>query len=170
MLNNTRWIRTNSLLITGKEDSCPDPQTDPCFAVPDRKTHNAKPGMSNPTPDAQARPDQTESDGSSEPSAHTLRKPPGHLKLARSLSKSDSDLLASPHCEDDGGRSESLSNCAAERKEMEQMPSFASEWDEVRADELQIKELRRENTRLPLMRDKPEQTCSKFWIYTESYF
>ncbi len=94
----------------------------------------------------------------------------GHLKLARSLSKSDSDLLASPHCEDDGGRSESLSNCAAERKEMEQMPLFASEWDEVRADELQIKELRRENTRLPLMRDKPEQTCSKFWIYTESYF
>ncbi|XP_058635812.1 ankyrin repeat and SAM domain-containing protein 1A-like isoform X2 [Onychostoma macrolepis] len=90
--------------------------------------------MSNPAPDAQARPDQTESDGSSEPSPQALRKPPGHLKLAHSLSKSDSDLLASPHCEDDGplgGRSESLSNCVAERKEMEQMPSFASEWDEV---------------------------------------
>ncbi|XP_042581110.1 ankyrin repeat and SAM domain-containing protein 1A-like [Cyprinus carpio] len=90
--------------------------------------------MSNLAPDAQARPDQTESDGSSEPSPQALRKPPGHLKLARSLSKSDSDLLASPHCEDDGplgGRSESLSNCADERKETEQMPSFASEWDEI---------------------------------------
>uniref|UniRef100_A0A8C1SA33 Ankyrin repeat and sterile alpha motif domain containing 1Ab n=1 Tax=Cyprinus carpio TaxID=7962 RepID=A0A8C1SA33_CYPCA len=99
--------------------------------------------MSNLTPDAQARPDQTESDGSSEPSPQALRKPPGHLKLARSLSKSDSDLLASPHCEDDGplcGRSESLSNCADERKETEQMPSFASEWDEVRADELRVEE------------------------------
>lgn len=104
--------------------------------------------MSNPAPDAQARPDQTESDGSSERSPQTLRKPPGHLKLARSLSKSDSDLLASPHCEDDGplgGRSKSRSNSAAERKEMEQIPSFASEWDEVRANELQIKELMREN-------------------------
>ncbi|XP_050968539.1 ankyrin repeat and SAM domain-containing protein 1A isoform X3 [Labeo rohita] len=90
--------------------------------------------MSNPAPDAQARPDHTESDGSPEPSPQDLRKPPGHLKLARSLSKSDSDLLASPHCEDDGplgGRCESLSNCVAERKEMEQMPSFASEWDEI---------------------------------------
>ncbi|XP_016130955.1 ankyrin repeat and SAM domain-containing protein 1A-like [Sinocyclocheilus grahami] len=90
--------------------------------------------MSNPTPETRARPDQPESDGSSEPSPQALRKPPGHLKLARSLSKLDCDLLASPHCEDVGplgGRSESRSNCAAERKEMEQMPSFASEWDEI---------------------------------------
>lgn len=123
--------------------------TDPCFAVPDRKTRNVNPGMSSPAPDAHhtnaqaARLDQTESNGSLAPSPQALRKPPGHLKLARSLSKSDSDLLASPHCEDDGplgGRSESLSNCADERKEMEQMHSFASEWDEVRADELQVKE------------------------------
>lgn len=122
--------------------------------------------MSNPTLDAHqtnaqsARPDQTETNGSSAPSPQALRKPPGHLKLACSLSKSDSDLLASPHCEDDGplgGRSESLSNCADQRKEMEQMPSFASEWDEVRADELQIKEQRRENMTLPLMRDKQER-------------
>ncbi|KAK9973785.1 hypothetical protein ABG768_024491 [Culter alburnus] len=96
--------------------------------------------MSNPALDAHqtnaqsTRPDQTETNGSSAPSPQALRKPPGHLKLACSLSKSDSDLLASPHCEDDGplgGRSESLSNCANERKEMEQMPSFASEWDEI---------------------------------------
>ncbi|KAL0191730.1 hypothetical protein M9458_014428, partial [Cirrhinus mrigala] len=112
------------------------------FQTAKGKTHNGKLGMSNPAPDAQARPDRTESDGSSEPSPQDLRKPPGHLKLARSLSKSDSDLLASPHCEDDGplgGRCESLSNCVAERKETEQMPSFASEWDEVRADDPQIR-------------------------------
>jgi len=104
--------------------------------------------MSNPAPDAHhtnaqaARLDQNEN-GSFSPSPQALRKPPGHLKLSCSLSKSDSDLLASPHCEDDrplGGRSESLSNCADERKETEQMPSFASEWDEVRADEPQVKE------------------------------
>lgn len=101
--------------------------------------------MSNPAPDAHhtnaqaASLDQTESNVSPQ----ALRKPPGHLKLACSFSKSNSDLLASPHCEDDGplgGRSESLSNCANERKETEQMSSFASEWDEVRADELQVKE------------------------------
>uniref|UniRef100_A0A8C1PK49 Ankyrin repeat and sterile alpha motif domain containing 1Ab n=1 Tax=Cyprinus carpio TaxID=7962 RepID=A0A8C1PK49_CYPCA len=99
--------------------------------------------MSDPTPDIWAHLDQTESDGSSEPSPQALRKPPGHLKLACSLSKLECDLLASPHCEDDRplvGRSESLSNCAAKRKEMEQMPSFASEWDEVRADELRSEE------------------------------
>lgn len=105
--------------------------------------------MSNPAPDVHhtnaqaARLDQIESNGSFSPSLQALREPPGHLKLACSFSKSDSDLLASPHCEDDGPlgvRSESLSNCADERKETEQMPSFASEWDEVRADELQVKE------------------------------
>lgn len=123
--------------------------------------------MSIPAPDIHhtnaqaARLDQTESNGSV-PSPQALRKPPGHLKLAYSLSKSDSDLLASPHCEDGGplgGRSESLSNCADERKETEQMPSFASEWDEVRADELQIKEQRRENMRVTREIVRREQGC-----------
>uniref|UniRef100_A0A8C9VUU0 Ankyrin repeat and sterile alpha motif domain containing 1A n=1 Tax=Scleropages formosus TaxID=113540 RepID=A0A8C9VUU0_SCLFO len=60
-------------------------------------------------------------------------RPPGDLKLARSLSKSDSDLLVSPPGEEEGGlsgRSESVSNCSASKKRLEKSPSFASEWDE----------------------------------------
>ncbi|XP_036390241.1 ankyrin repeat and SAM domain-containing protein 1A-like isoform X2 [Megalops cyprinoides] len=60
-------------------------------------------------------------------------RPPGDLKLARSLSKSDSDLLVSPPSEEEGGlgsRSESVSNCSAGKKRLEKSPSFASEWDE----------------------------------------
>ncbi|XP_061113111.1 ankyrin repeat and SAM domain-containing protein 1A-like isoform X2 [Conger conger] len=60
-------------------------------------------------------------------------RPPGDLKLARSLSKSDSDLLVSPPGEEEGGlggRSESVSNCSAAKKRLEKSPSFASEWDE----------------------------------------
>uniref|UniRef100_A0A8C5CUM1 Ankyrin repeat and sterile alpha motif domain containing 1A n=1 Tax=Gadus morhua TaxID=8049 RepID=A0A8C5CUM1_GADMO len=63
-------------------------------------------------------------------------RPPGDLKLARSLSKSDSDLLVSPPGEEDGclgSRSESVSNCSAGKKRLEKSPSFTSEWDEVRA-------------------------------------
>lgn len=63
-------------------------------------------------------------------------RPPGDLKLARSLSKSDSDLLVSPPSEEDGGlgnRSESVSNCSAGKKRLEKSPSFTSEWDEVSA-------------------------------------
>uniref|UniRef100_A0A3B4ZHQ5 Ankyrin repeat and SAM domain-containing protein 1A-like n=1 Tax=Stegastes partitus TaxID=144197 RepID=A0A3B4ZHQ5_9TELE len=48
-------------------------------------------------------------------------------------SKSDSDLLASPLGEEDGGlagRSGSVSNCSSGQPSMEGMPSFASEWDE----------------------------------------
>uniref|UniRef100_A0A3B3BGB4 Ankyrin repeat and sterile alpha motif domain containing 1A n=1 Tax=Oryzias melastigma TaxID=30732 RepID=A0A3B3BGB4_ORYME len=62
-------------------------------------------------------------------------RPPGDLKLARSLSKSDSDLLVSPPSEDEGGlgnRSESVSNCSTGKKRLEKSPSFTSEWDEVR--------------------------------------
>lgn len=61
-------------------------------------------------------------------------RPPGDLKLARSLSKSDSDLLVSPPSEEDGlgSRSESISNCSGGKKRLEKSPSFASEWDEVR--------------------------------------
>lgn len=61
-------------------------------------------------------------------------RPPGDLKLARSLSKSDSDLLVSPPNEEEGGlgnRSESVSNCSSGKKRLEKSPSFTSEWDEV---------------------------------------
>ncbi|KAF7209125.1 ankyrin repeat and SAM domain-containing protein 1A isoform X4 [Nothobranchius furzeri] len=60
-------------------------------------------------------------------------RPPGDLKLARSLSKSDSDLLVSPPGEEEGGlgnRSESVSNCSTGKKRLEKSPSFTSEWDE----------------------------------------
>lgn len=59
---------------------------------------------------------------------------PAELKLTRSLSKSDSDLLASPLSEEEGalaGRSESMTNCSSGQQRMERSPSFASEWDEV---------------------------------------
>lgn len=59
-----------------------------------------------------------------------------NLRLTRSLSKSDSDLLALPPPlgEDDGGhaaRSGSVSKCKQGQPSKERMPSFASEWDEV---------------------------------------
>ncbi|XP_025757104.1 ankyrin repeat and SAM domain-containing protein 1A isoform X3 [Oreochromis niloticus] len=63
-------------------------------------------------------------------------RPPGDLKLARSLSKSDSDLLVSPPNEEEGGlgnRSESVSNCSTAKKRLEKSPSFTSEWDETPA-------------------------------------
>lgn len=67
-------------------------------------------------------------------SAAPLKDRPADLGLARSLSKSDSDLLASPSGEEDRGlanRSGSVSNCRPGQPSMERMPSFASEWDEV---------------------------------------
>lgn len=66
--------------------------------------------------------------------AHQPGKPKAELKLSRSLSKSDSDLLTCSPTEDDamGSRSESLSNCSTGKKRLEKSPSFASEWDEVR--------------------------------------
>ncbi|NXU54836.1 ANS1A protein, partial [Turnix velox] len=65
--------------------------------------------------------------------AHPGNKPKAELKLSRSLSKSDSDLLTCSPTEDDamGSRSESLSNCSTGKKRLEKSPSFASEWDEV---------------------------------------
>ncbi|XP_043389285.1 ankyrin repeat and SAM domain-containing protein 1A isoform X10 [Chelonia mydas] len=64
--------------------------------------------------------------------AHLGGKPKAELKLSRSLSKSDSDLLTCSPTEDDamGSRSESLSNCSTGKKRLEKSPSFASEWDE----------------------------------------
>ncbi|XP_075299228.1 ankyrin repeat and SAM domain-containing protein 1A isoform X9 [Opisthocomus hoazin] len=65
--------------------------------------------------------------------AHPASKPKAELKLSRSLSKSDSDLLTCSPTEDDamGSRSESLSNCSTGKKRLEKSPSFASEWDEI---------------------------------------
>lgn len=68
-------------------------------------------------------------------SAPVLRARPTSLGLTRSLSKSDSDLLASPLGEEDGGlagRCGSVSNCRSGQPSMARMPSFASEWDEVK--------------------------------------
>ncbi|XP_072134655.1 ankyrin repeat and SAM domain-containing protein 1A-like isoform X12 [Mobula birostris] len=55
------------------------------------------------------------------------------LKLARSLSKSDSDLITRSPSEEDmlGSRSESLSNCSSVKKQLEKSPSFQSEWEEI---------------------------------------
>lgn len=67
-------------------------------------------------------------------SAAAVKVRPADLGLIRSLSKSDSDLLASPLGEEDGGlagRSGSVSNCSSGQPSIERMPSFASEWDEV---------------------------------------
>uniref|UniRef100_A0A8C6VSA0 Ankyrin repeat and sterile alpha motif domain containing 1A n=1 Tax=Naja naja TaxID=35670 RepID=A0A8C6VSA0_NAJNA len=63
---------------------------------------------------------------------HPGSKSKADLKLSRSLSKSDSDLLTTSPTEDDtmGSRSESLSNCSTGKKRLEKSPSFASEWDE----------------------------------------
>uniref|UniRef100_A0A452U1P1 Ankyrin repeat and sterile alpha motif domain containing 1A n=1 Tax=Ursus maritimus TaxID=29073 RepID=A0A452U1P1_URSMA len=60
-------------------------------------------------------------------------KPKAELKLSRSLSKSDSDLLTCSPTDDAtmGSRSESLSNCSIGKKRLEKSPSFASEWDEI---------------------------------------
>ncbi|KAL6119250.1 anks1a [Pungitius sinensis] len=76
-------------------------------------------------------------------------RPPGDLKLARSLSKSDSDLLVSPPSEEDGGlgsRSESVSNCSAGKKRLEKSPSFTSEWDEQKPTTCPTTNLRRSNS------------------------
>ncbi|KAF0034629.1 hypothetical protein F2P81_012387 [Scophthalmus maximus] len=67
-------------------------------------------------------------------SAAAVKVRPADLGLIRSLSKSDSDLLASPLGEEDGGlagRSGSVSNCSSGQPSIERMPSFASEWDEI---------------------------------------
>ncbi|KAL3064591.1 hypothetical protein OYC64_000775 [Pagothenia borchgrevinki] len=76
-------------------------------------------------------------------------RPPGDLKLARSLSKSDSDLLVSPPSEEDGGlgnRSESVSNCSTGKKRLEKSPSFTSEWDEQKPTTSSITKHRRSNS------------------------
>lgn len=85
-------------------------------------------------------PEKTDSKDTREVSAESaavaaIKARPSDLGLIRSLSKSDSDLLASPPGEEDGGglagRSGSVSNCSSGQPSMERMPSFASEWDEI---------------------------------------
>lgn len=69
------------------------------------------------------------------PPMPALRARPTSLDLTRSLSKSDSDLLASPLEEENGvlaGRSGSVSNSISGQSSKVHMTSFASEWDEVR--------------------------------------
>ncbi|XP_029769200.1 ankyrin repeat and SAM domain-containing protein 1A isoform X2 [Terrapene carolina triunguis] len=88
------------------------------------------------TPQALQHPGGAEEEGdrgSAGGRAHLGGKPKAELKLSRSLSKSDSDLLTCSPTEDDamGSRSESLSNCSTGKKRLEKSPSFASEWDEI---------------------------------------
>ncbi|XP_024916188.1 ankyrin repeat and SAM domain-containing protein 1A isoform X4 [Cynoglossus semilaevis] len=72
---------------------------------------------------------------SDQPASATLVKVrPTDLGLVRSLSKSDSDLLASPSADEDGGlaaRSGSVSNCSSGKTSTQRMSAFASEWDEI---------------------------------------
>ncbi|XP_035379937.1 ankyrin repeat and SAM domain-containing protein 1A isoform X2 [Electrophorus electricus] len=71
--------------------------------------------------------------GIPEPSSQTRRRSPGHLKLTRSLSKSDLDMLASLCCEEEGvlGRSGLLASCEVEREQMDRLSWFTSEWNEI---------------------------------------
>uniref|UniRef100_A0A8C9NMC5 Ankyrin repeat and sterile alpha motif domain containing 1A n=1 Tax=Serinus canaria TaxID=9135 RepID=A0A8C9NMC5_SERCA len=96
--------------------------------------------VSRADPAALVTPHVPQHPGSAEPEgdravgrAHPGSKPKAELKLSRSLSKSDSDLLTCSPTEDDamGSRSESLSNCSTGKKRLEKSPSFASEWDEI---------------------------------------
>lgn len=69
-----------------------------------------------------------------EDSAAAVRVRSADLGPTPSLSKSDSDLFASPLGEEDGGlagRCGSVSDCSSGRPSTERMSSFASEWDEV---------------------------------------
>ncbi|XP_018581180.2 ankyrin repeat and SAM domain-containing protein 1A isoform X2 [Scleropages formosus] len=58
----------------------------------------------------------------------------GDLRLSRNLSRSDSDLLASPAIGEEvgfGGHDKSVYSCSTEEKQLERTPSYASEWDEI---------------------------------------
>ncbi|KAL4622474.1 ankyrin repeat and SAM domain-containing protein 1A-like isoform X1 [Arapaima gigas] len=58
----------------------------------------------------------------------------GDLRLSRNLSRSDSDLLASPDSEEEvsfGRQSKSTYSFSAEENPLERSPSYASEWDEI---------------------------------------
>lgn len=82
-----------------------------------------------------AKPTKVDAQADVKDSAAAVKVRPADLGLIRSLSKSDSDLLASPLAEEEdgglAGRSGSVSNCSSGQPSAERMPSFASEWDEV---------------------------------------
>lgn len=88
-------------------------------------------------------------------------KPKAELKLSRSLSKSDSDLLTCSPTEDTtmGSRSESLSNCSIGKKRLEKSPSFASEWDEVRPRDVRGSWAGHSPPRLPCAPTPGTRTC-----------
>lgn len=88
-------------------------------------------------------------------------KPKAELKLSRSLSKSDSDLLTCSPTEDTtmGSRSESLSNCSIGKKRLEKSPSFASEWDEVRPRDIKGSWAGHSPPQLPCVLTPGPRTC-----------
>ncbi|XP_073726602.1 ankyrin repeat and SAM domain-containing protein 1A isoform X2 [Misgurnus anguillicaudatus] len=90
--------------------------------------------MSDPAPEARTTAPVVHQDRTDNNACASTEPSPGYLNLSCGLYQSDSDLLASPDCEVDGppyDRSGSLSDCVVERKETKQMPSLASEWDEI---------------------------------------
>ncbi|XP_058259955.1 ankyrin repeat and SAM domain-containing protein 1A isoform X2 [Hemibagrus wyckioides] len=78
--------------------------------------------------------DQAEDVASHSPESSTQarRRPCGHVKLSRSLSKSDSDLLIS-HEEDVtlSERTKSLIKCTMERTHLDRLSSLTADWEEI---------------------------------------
>ncbi|KAM9148165.1 ankyrin repeat and SAM domain-containing protein 1A isoform 3-T3 [Pangshura tecta] len=115
--------------------SSPEQNQKVIYATVQPKNVQAKPETAV-TPQALQHPGGAEEEGDRGGAggrAHLGGKPKAELKLSRSLSKSDSDLLTCSPTEDDamGSRSGSLSNCSTGKKRLEKSPSFASEWDEI---------------------------------------
>ncbi|XP_054251778.1 ankyrin repeat and SAM domain-containing protein 1A [Indicator indicator] len=113
--------------------SSPDPEHRAVYATV-QHAPGSRPPPAVGIPHGQQHPSRAEEEGDRAVGrAHAGNKPKAELKLSRSLSKSDSDLLTCSPTEEDamGSRSESLSNCSAGKKRLEKSPSFASEWDEI---------------------------------------
>uniref|UniRef100_A0A3P9HNP6 Ankyrin repeat and sterile alpha motif domain containing 1A n=1 Tax=Oryzias latipes TaxID=8090 RepID=A0A3P9HNP6_ORYLA len=144
----TGLLHGSSPVIDSREDAFSLPAVLPANQVQPQQRKAAKVKQEPAAPTQPARPSMAAIFADCDPKAiyATVNKeprdsgsgarirPPGDLKLARSLSKSDSDLLVSPPSEDEGGlgnRSESVSNCSSGKKRLEKSPSFTSEWDEV---------------------------------------
>uniref|UniRef100_A0A3P9HN58 Ankyrin repeat and sterile alpha motif domain containing 1A n=1 Tax=Oryzias latipes TaxID=8090 RepID=A0A3P9HN58_ORYLA len=143
----TGLLHGSSPVIDSREDAFSLPAVLPANQVQPQQRKAAKVKQEPAAPTQPARPSMAAIFADCDPKAiyATVNKeprdsgsgarirPPGDLKLARSLSKSDSDLLVSPPSEDEGGlgnRSESVSNCSSGKKRLEKSPSFTSEWDE----------------------------------------
>ncbi|XP_061582862.1 ankyrin repeat and SAM domain-containing protein 1A isoform X2 [Cololabis saira] len=96
-------------------------------------TRDANPTKAIQNPNADKQGLNKDSDAGSVPGAAVPVRP-ANLGLIRSLSKSDSDLLASPPGEEDRGLAScggSVYDCSSGQPSTEHMPSFASEWDEI---------------------------------------